>query len=545
MSHKNEHSRYANTRETPNVFMFVFNNSKHDARVLKEAKTLADAGYNVTIVAILDKNTEPYEERDGFSITRVKLDPVHIRLLRSYREGRDVLYYTKAALLYPIQILVSAIRWLRPKAGRVGQTILLFGQKIFDLSKQAFVLALKIVASPIVIAAKIFGAANPPRKKRVTRTWYLRVGRPLKIFWYRHVKRAWNLWVRRPLKLAGSKIHKQTYAFLKSVLMRFHRPLSYLDYYQRAAKVIPDGEVDIFHGHDLNALPAAFLARRKNTSARVIYDSHELYVERNTQRKKGFWYKFLTSQLEKYLIRRSSAVITVNNAIAEELARRYKINKPVVIRNVPYKLKVNIDDSAERAGYDLKTILGIANDTPLLLYLGGITFNRGIEELIESLVHLDDCRLAVVGYGPDKYKKELSDLATELGVNDRLFFYGPVEHRLVPLFAASADLGVAPIKNCCLSYYLSLPNKLFEYIAAGLPVIGSNLPEIRGVIEEYKIGAVFDPEDPADIAEAAKSILSDKSAYQRMRSNAHKAAEVLNWENESKKLVELYSRMSG
>lgn len=131
-------------------------------------------------------------------------------------------------------------------------------------------------------------------------------------------------------------------------------------------------------------------------------------------------------------------------------------------------------------------------------------------------------------------------LAKKSGVRHQITFFGPVHHEDVVKFAASADLGVAPIKNSCLSYYLSLPNKLFEYIVAGIPVIGSNFPEIKRIINMYNIGLTFNPDDPRDIALAVQQVFKDPQEYNRMRENARKASEVLNWENEATKLITLY-----
>ena len=109
----------------------------------------------------------------------------------------------------------------------------------------------------------------------------------------------------------------------------------------------------------------------------------------------------------------------------------------------------------------------------------------------------------------------------------------------------SADIGVALGKNAGLSYYYSSPNKIFECIVGGLPVVGSNFPDLKEVIEGYRLGVTCDPDYPRDIANAIDYILSDEMRYAEMRKNALAAAKIFNWGNESKKLLAVYQRLDG
>jgi glycosyltransferase involved in cell wall biosynthesis len=146
----------------------------------------------------------------------------------------------------------------------------------------------------------------------------------------------------------------------------------------------------------------------------------------------------------------------------------------------------------------------------------------------------------MMGYGPSKYIDEFQEFALSNGVHLRVSFFGPVPVEEVTLYASTADLGIAPIENVCLSYYYSSPNKVFEYMSAGLPVVGSSFPELRKIIESYHLGRTFDPDDPEDIAKAINDVLSDSGRYEQMKRNAIEAAKIFNWENESKKLLAFY-----
>jgi glycosyltransferase involved in cell wall biosynthesis len=236
-------------------------------------------------------------------------------------------------------------------------------------------------------------------------------------------------------------------------------------------------------------------------------------------------------------------VITVNETIAKELSSRYLVPTPWVVMNAP-SMKSPAYITSTGNGKSLRAAIGIGSDLHLILYSGSITFNRGLEKVIESLVYLPDCYLVLMGYGTERYKISLQALAREIGVESRFSFFGPVPSEEVTTYASCADLGIAPIKNACLSYYYCSPNKLFEYILAGVPVIASNFPEMGKVIHKYEIGYTFDPEDSRGIARVIRRVFDNPQHYQKMKQNTITASHAYNWEKESKKLLEIYQTLS-
>jgi glycosyltransferase involved in cell wall biosynthesis len=344
---------------------------------------------------------------------------------------------------------------------------------------------------------------------------------------------------RKPLATIIRVLQKKVAWVAGTVLLPFRRQFCFLSYYRKVWEKTKHKRFDVYHAHDLNTLPAAWLCARRD-HAKLVYDSHELYVERNRKEKAHWLWKFYLRKLEGFLVRRCDAVYTVNQSLAAEMARRYRISEPGVIMNAPACFSKF--EHAEN-NMQLREALSIAPDYKILLYVGSITFNRGLEALIKSLVHLPDCYLVFMGYGVDAFKQGLQALAEGYGVADRFAFYGPVATDQVIHYAAGADLGVAPIANACLSYYYCSPNKLFEYMNAGLPVIASNFPELEKTVLGHEIGYTFDPESPEDIAKAARFILDDPEKARAMHDNALQAASLYNWGNESKKLLEIYERM--
>lgn len=432
------------------VCMFVYNNFLNDTRVLKEARTLITSGYDVTIVAVLDDKSKPYEEQYGIKVVRVVKNPIHY---------------------YIVPLMIACVRY-REKG------IVLFSGK--NTSK-----------------------SEPRRKERKAMI-------------------CWEL-TRRMGRYGLS----------------FHKLLCFIDYYMRSYKIAMGKPYDIYHANDLNTLPVAWWAARRS-GAKLVYDSHELCVEMNRKKTLSRVGKFLLSKVEAFLIRRADAVMTVNESIADEISQRYHIKTPTVVMNATPRSNGVIKSDVNL----LRDALGIKPDYYMLLYLGLLTFNRGIEKMIQSLEYLPKCHLVLMGYGTDWYKKQLRDLILKNGVESRVSFFGPVPSDEVIKYAAGADLGMAPIENACLSYYYCSPNKVFEYINAGLAVVVSAFPELKRVINKHEIGCTFDPDEPRDIARAVEYIFKDPERWRRMKQNTIAASQSYNWENESEKLLNLYRTLS-
>jgi glycosyltransferase involved in cell wall biosynthesis len=338
-------------------------------------------------------------------------------------------------------------------------------------------------------------------------------------------------------KASKSTIYTWLYKFLKSLLLAVHKPLTYYDFSKRVIDKMKGASFDIYHAHDLNTLYPAYKAS-KLSKGKLVYDSHELYIERNKPRTPSKFYKFISSQFEKYLIRKADAVITVGDCIANYLKDKYNVPLPTVIINAPSENKVNI------GGKSLRQELNIPSNLKLAIYCGGITFNRGLEKLIESLTLMPNVYLVLMGYGKPEYLNKLKQIAINNKVDNHFSFYGPVAPTEVTAYTASADLGVAPIENVCLSYYFCAPNKIFEYLIGGIPVVASNFPELSKVVEENEIGFTFDPQDIQSITESIEKVFSNEKKYNEMKENTKLAAKKYNWENESKKLLNLYLNLA-
>jgi glycosyltransferase involved in cell wall biosynthesis len=290
-------------------------------------------------------------------------------------------------------------------------------------------------------------------------------------------------------------------------------------------------KADVYHCHDLNTLYIGQKLAKKH-KARLVYDSHELYVYRNRPYIPPRIFHKKEEAFERKYIQRADAVITVSKSIAGYMEKKYNIDKPHLIMNAPKKNK-----APEEIQYSLRKELNLNDNQKLLLYSGGITFSRGLDRVIESLAEMEELFFVMMGYGQEGFKNYLKAVAVNHGVSNRMAFYGPVPSEKVTAWTASADLGIAPIENVCLSYYYCAPNKIFEYIQGGLPVVASNFPDLKNIVEKNNIGLTCDISDPKEIAKAVDRVFNKYTTY---LNNVEKIKNRYCWENEEIKLMELY-----
>lgn len=256
----------------------------------------------------------------------------------------------------------------------------------------------------------------------------------------------------------------------------------------------------------------------------LIYDSHELYADMLIVPP---YHKRIVQFFEKLLINRAHYIMTVNELIAEVLTKRYSIRKPVyVVYNCPAQTLVHSPKTLHAK--KLKTVL----------YQGRYTYERGLENLVRASQYLlPDIQIVLRGYGD--IEKELRSLASG---RSNIRFEDPVAMEKVVEAARSEDVGIVSYLPRDLNNYLASPNKLFEYVQAGLPIAASNVPFMRKIILENDIGALFDPSDPQDIARVLNNVTRTEE-LQRLRKNVAKVAEKYSWTVESKKLLQLYCHL--
>jgi glycosyltransferase involved in cell wall biosynthesis len=316
---------------------------------------------------------------------------------------------------------------------------------------------------------------------------------------------------------------------------------SVLPWAHAAARVAPDA--DVHHGHDVTALVAAVEAAG-TSGARVVYDSHELYADSGRHSRQGRIARWWIRSLERRLSRHAVALVTVNTTLEETLRARLGLNRSVVVHNAPPRW-VAPDPAPDL----LRERLGLPPGTPVVLYHGGFTEERGLLPLLDAVLRpgMGDVHLVYLGGGP--LRDRLASRAMEAAAGGRVHLLDAVPPDELAGWVASADVGVMPNQPVNANERLSTPNKLFESMAVGLPVVSSDFPERRRIIlddPDGPLGAVCAPTDPASIATAIRSILDVPADERRaLRTRILRAAhERWNWETESVKLVALYEALA-
>ena len=281
----------------------------------------------------------------------------------------------------------------------------------------------------------------------------------------------------------------------------------------------------LYIANDLDTLLPNFLVSKIKRKP-LVYDSHEYFtgvpeIQSRPLVKKAWWL------IEKLVFPRLKHVITVNESIAGLYEKEYNI-RPVVVRNVPEKQKNFTPKSRKQLGWP--------EDKNIILLQGsGINVDRGAEELLlamKPLYGLENTILYFIGSGD--VINVLKQMAVDNKLEDKVLFLPKMDFKTLKHYTANADIGVTLDKANSINYLYSLPNKIFDYIMAGVPVLASPLPEVKKIIESYHIGLTTENHDPEHIATKINEMLSDKKRYQQWKTNTKKASEELCWDKESK-----------
>lgn len=285
----------------------------------------------------------------------------------------------------------------------------------------------------------------------------------------------------------------------------------------------------VIHAHDVNTLATAWVARVV-THAKLVYDAHEI----STSREGYSSFRRMTAFIEGWLMPKAQGTITTTDARAKFFARAYGVARPTVLQNRPRYTEVERTET-------LRETLGITDSAPIVLYQGGVQQGRGLALLVRAAQKVEGAYFVFVGGG--RLVGELEQLTQELGIEKRVRFIPTVSLDALPAYTASADIGVQPIENTCLNHFTTDSNKLFEYVMAGLPVVATQLPEIRQVVNGFELGLLVPSGDLDALAEAIQRLVSDGALRARYATNARAASERLSWEEQEQKLVELYQRL--
>jgi len=309
-------------------------------------------------------------------------------------------------------------------------------------------------------------------------------------------------------------------------------PFFYAEYNIRLFLYLLFSKSELLVSNDLDTLPANYLVHKLKRIP-LVYDSHEYYTETpelvNRPLVKNIWEK-----IEGCIFPKLTDIITVNESIAGMYEAKYS-KQLFVVRNIPVRRNELNQYSRKELGLDPEKHL-------IILQGAGINIQRGAEEAIAAMKYVADSVLLIVGGGDviDHLKKQV----IEEELTDRVMFMPKMPYSELMKYTAAAEIGLTLDKDTNINYRYSLPNKLFDYIHAGTPVLASPLPEIKKIVEEYNIGLLTENHNPEHIADRINFMISN-DYKSLLRKNLEKAASELNWQNEEKQLKLVYSKYAG
>lgn len=274
---------------------------------------------------------------------------------------------------------------------------------------------------------------------------------------------------------------------------------------------------DLLYANDTDTLPASFIASRIRFKP-LIFDAHELFPEvpelQGRRLVKKVW-----QTIEDFILPRLNKTVTVCDSIAEYYNKRYAIPMQVV-RNVPY-YREQLSPVA----------LPVSSDKKIILYQGALNKGRGLEWVINAMPLIDNAVLYIIGDGD--LKKQLEAQVKQLNISEKVIFHGKVAASELHRFTPSAHLGLCLLDRQGMSYYYALPNRIFDYIQAGVPVLATPFPEIRRIVETYHTGILTDDYTPEGLATTITSILKEGFPTEHFK----QLAAQLCWEKEEEKLL--------
>lgn len=499
----------------------VLNSVSHDARVLKEADSLARAGYDITVFGIRDnRDKEPVTVRDsGARIVRVAWKADSYRMLaRALMALSTMVALALLALALflaePVTNVMQAMarRLLTP--GTVGAGLVVVGLGVWwtlDATARSFRRSAAILdAQDEVLRAGPGGAGRSVR-------WH-----PARVV--AAVRRRGRTMLRRTRARSPSRALRVLLA----------RKFGSITLQRRLRDAVVGLGPAVVHCHDLPTVPIGIRAARR-TGAKVVYDAHEIYeeVSQLTERRRRR-YRAMQRRVSGHV----DGLVTVNDAIHEFLRSSYpRLPEGEVVCNA-----VLPPDGPPVDDGRLRDRAAVADGQRILLYQGGFARFRGLDVLVRAAPLLpQDWTLVMMGWGA--YEAELVRIAHLVDPEQqRVRFIPGAPHAELRQWTAGADLGVIPYENVCLNHWFCSPNKLWEYPTAGVPILASPYPVLREVVVGNGIGLLLeDPATPEGIAGAVAGITSEDLA-------AMKAATIPfvtrdNWEKYEERLLSLYGRL--
>ncbi|MXQ12895.1 glycosyltransferase family 4 protein [Microvirga makkahensis] len=548
------------------VVMLVANDG-WDVRALKQARSLASNGVSVAVVG---READPFarnrfKDAHGVDIVTVPrvLNGTRMQLLLengvwqrlNFRERllawsvQKILFWTdfkvKAKVLPPpvhATFLETLQRRAEPRARPVSSNESLWLTDLlhsFDASREkvSAKIARRFGRSPLgLLLGSVVRAAGLVLSRFLR--FIIRCDRYLSI-------RIRYIWIRALRKISSNsssvalpfrKVALKWYGVGRKVFNYSHYFLRTLEYGETVARLRPR----VIHAHDLYTLQAAVRIAAW-TGAKVVYDAHELEADRTkmTDMRLKRW---IIDQ-EKFYAPKTDACITVSNAIADEMVKELGIERPTIVFNAP----VTDHLPEEWRGKTIRKTLGLDPQTPLFVFVGKVyelfNSNQRVGMIIEALAQCEGFHLAIMGPLGSTAAEQIPELSARLGIEGRLHILGSIPAEAITSYIADADAGIYFMWPDTRNIDLTIPNKLFEFSLAGLPIVVSDLTSTRWFVEQVHNAILVSEESPEAIAKACREAYETRD---KLRPSPDRLAFMINefsWSAQERKLLALYGKL--
>ncbi len=490
----------------------VLNSVFHDSRVIKEAESLAAAGWDITIFGIQDRrNNQPRGHTPGgVPVVLCSWEPAYLLLQQRLLHALLPLWLiaslvVSVALWHGLRLLVQLFSMQGLLAVGLFGLLAILGLRGWAASSSRIARRLQFASDAAGAEQELLSVPG------------------------RHLLNVYT----EIAPMLHLRFYKKHYDYAVKVLDRALRIWSMRNELTRAIVAFAP---DVVHCHDAGTLPVGLAVRQRSVRrVRLVYDSHEFATEIKGMDRIG---RVVTRWRENQAMGQLDALITVNESIAAELGRRYPAYPPaLVVCNATRPLPVVPSDDGR-----LRRAAGLAPSQRILLYQGGFSGHRGLTQAIQAAMLLPpDWSLVMMGWGG--LQPVLEKLARNLDpAGERIRFVPPAPQAELSYWTAGAALGIIPYENVCLNHWYCSPNKLWEYPAAGVPVLVSPFPVLRERVERYGIGWFLDdPVTPEGIARVVAGLDDDSLAGVRAACERFIAAD--NWSLYEARLVGMYDRL--
>lgn len=333
-------------------------------------------------------------------------------------------------------------------------------------------------------------------------------------------------------------LDKRDYAVRRIPLLFQKKAFFYAEFNTRLFLRLLFTRADILLGNDLDVMPATYLASRLKRKP-IVYDTHEYWMAMAGLENKSFRRK-IWKAIESAIFPRLRYIYTICDSFCELYRRDYG-KELKTVRNVPY---LHFRETGRHAELIKNIESKIPQNKQILLFQGaGINPFRGVEELVLAMQYLDREKYHLLIVGGGDIFSVIQDLVEQHRLHDRISIIPKVPFEVLRHITGHARLGLSLDKSENLNHRYGLPNKIFDYLHAGVPVLVSRLVELEKIVNTYEVGMFIENHEPQHIAQCIEKALADPARLTKWKENTEKLRRELNWENESKIVIDIFKQV--